>query len=92
MFNALNEATLPLYVGAQTVFWNARDRFKLAFGRVRTNTAFSDEEGQGLLEYIIAIAGVLIIGGAVFALIRVIKGKYEDAGSAIGDMPVEGNW
>lgn len=78
-------------IKAQNAVAAVKARTDLAMRRVRTNTAF-DEQGQGLTEYIIAIAGVLIIGGAVFALIRAVARKYTQAQGAVDSLPVSGGW
>jgi hypothetical protein len=90
MFNKLGKKALSLYVKGRSTVSRARERYRLACQRVRSGAAF--EEGQGFTEYIIIIAGVLLIGSAIFVVFRTIRTKYESANSAIGGLPVEGSW
>jgi len=50
--------------------------------------ALGREEGQGLLEYIIAIAGVFVVAAAVMALYRAIQGKYGEATSSVNALGI----
>ena len=52
-------------------------------------TALAREEGQGMLEYIIILAGVLLVAAAVIVLYNRIKSKYEDAGNAVQGIQIE---
>jgi len=90
MLVKLNEQALALYVRARSGAGRARDRFRLACRRAREGAAF--EEGQGFTEYIIIIAGVLLIGAAIFLMFRTIRNKYQSANSAIDSLPMEGGW
>jgi hypothetical protein len=83
MLTKLSERILPLLGKAQA-------RFELARVRVETGTAF--EEGQGFTEYIIIIAGVLLIGAAIFVLFRTIRSKYEAANSSVSSIPITGGF
>ena len=55
-------------------------------GRIRT--ALAREEGQGLLEYIIAIAGVFVVAAAVLALYRAVQGKYGEATTSVNSLSI----
>ncbi len=55
-------------------------------GQVRT--ALQREEGQGLLEYIIAIAGVFAVAAGVLTLYRTIGGKYGEATTSVGQIQI----
>lgn len=55
-------------------------------GQVRT--ALAREEGQGLLEYIIAIAGVFVVAAAVLALYRAIRTKYGQATNSVNSLSI----
>ena len=55
----------------------------LALLRGDVKTAVEREEGQGLLEYIIAIAGVFMVAVAVMSLYRAIGGKYGEATASL---------
>jgi len=46
------------------------------------------EEGQGLLEYIIAIAGVFVVAAAVLALYRAIQAKYGEATNSVNSLSI----
>ena len=52
------------------------------------NTALGREEGQGLLEYIIAIAGVFVVAAAVLALYRAIRDKYGQATNSVNSLSI----
>jgi len=90
MFEKLNVMAQGAYVKGRAVLQRAADRFALACRRVSAAETF--EEGQGFTEYIIIIAGVLLIGAAIFVLFRTIRNKYEQANSAVESLPVEGGW
>ena len=79
-----------LHEKAFSMLWKVRSRFELARTRVEAGTAF--DEGQGFTEYIIIIAGVLLIGAAIFVLFRTIRGKYEAANSSISSIPITGGF
>ncbi len=51
-------------------------------------SALGREEGQGLLEYIIAIAGVFVVAAAVMALYRAIQGKYGEATNSVNSLGI----
>ena len=50
--------------------------------------ALAREEGQGLLEYIIGIAGVFVVAAAVLALYRAIRGKYGEATNSVNSLTI----
>jgi len=52
------------------------------------SAALSREAGQGLLEYIIAIAGVFLVAAAVLALYRAIQAKYGEATSSVNSVSI----
>ena len=54
----------------------------------RINAALGREEGQGLLEYIIAIAGVFVVAAAVLALYRAIRDKYGQATNSVNSLSI----
>lgn len=54
----------------------------------RIAEAVCREEGQGLLEYIIAIAGVFVVAAAVLALYRAIQAKYGEATSSVNSLGI----
>jgi len=90
MFKKLSDKVLPLYVKAQVAAGRVKDRFGLACQRTREGVAF--EEGQGFTEYIIIIAGVLLIGAAIFVLFRTIRSKYQAANSSVSSIPITGGF
>jgi hypothetical protein len=90
MVNKLSDKALSLYVKAQVAISRVRERFDRAYRHAREGTAF--ESGQGFTEYIVIIAGVLLIGSAIFVMFRTIRSKYQSANSAIGSLPVQGGW
>ncbi len=60
----------------------------LALRQGRVGAALAREEGQGLLEYIIAIAGVFVVAAAVLALYRAIQGKYGQATNSVNSLSI----
>lgn len=54
----------------------------------RIGPALAREEGQGLLEYIIAIAGVFVVAAAVLALYRAIQAKYGEATTSVNSLSI----
>jgi len=54
----------------------------------RVKQALAREEGQGLLEYIIGIAGVFVVAAAVLALYRAIRGKYGEATNSVNSLTI----
>ena len=54
----------------------------------RPADAVRREEGQGLLEYIIAIAGVFVVAAAVLALYRAIQAKYGEATNSVNSLSI----
>ncbi len=54
----------------------------------RFATALGRETGQGLLEYIIAIAGVFVVAAAVLALYRAIQAKYGEATGSVNSLGI----
>ena len=54
----------------------------------RLSAALGREAGQGLLEYIIAIAGVFIVAAAVLALYRAIQAKYGEATNSVNSVSI----
>jgi hypothetical protein len=90
MFEELNQKALVWYTKARTAAGRVKHRFCLACRRANTGSA--SEAGQGFVEYIIIIGGVLLIGAAIFIAFRVIRTKYIDASSAIQSLPIEGGW
>ncbi len=63
-----------------------RRLYALQQGRVKQ--ALAREEGQGLLEYIIGIAGVFVVAAAVLALYRAIRGKYGQATTSVNALTI----
>ncbi len=59
-----------------------------ALQRGRVKQALAREEGQGLLEYIIGIAGVFVVAAAVLALYRAIRGKYGEATNSVNSLTI----
>ncbi len=59
-----------------------------ALQRGRVKQALAREEGQGLLEYIIGIAGVFVVAAAVLALYRAIRGKYGQATTSVNALTI----
>jgi hypothetical protein len=54
----------------------------------RIGPALAREEGQGLLEYIIAIAGVFVVAAVVLALYRAIQTKYGEATTSVNSLSI----
>ena len=52
------------------------------------HSALGREDGQGLLEYIIAIAGVFVVAAAVMALYRAIQGRYGEATNSVNSLQI----
>ena len=90
MFERVNRKALSLYVRGQTALERTKARFSRACRHARQGTAY--EAGQGFTEYIIIIAGVLLIGAAIFVLFRTIRSKYESANSSVGGIPITSGW
>ena len=59
-----------------------------ALQRGQMRQALAREEGQGLLEYIIGIAGVFVVAAAVMALYRAIRGKYGEATNSVNSLTI----
>ena len=56
--------------------------------RGNLGTAVEREEGQGLIEYIIAIAGAFLVAAAVMALFRAIRSKYGEATNSVNQLQI----
>lgn len=59
-----------------------------ALQRGQLSQALGREEGQGLLEYIVAIAGVFVVAAAVLALYRAIRTKYGQATTSVNAVTI----
>ena len=90
MFEELSQRAIVWHGKAQRTVGRARARFYLACRRAGAGTA--SQAGQGFVEYIIIVAGVLLVGAAIFVAFRVIRNKYIDASSALQGLPVDGGW
>jgi len=90
MLEKLSQKAVWLNGKARQAVARARHRFHLAWQRASTGTSW--EAGQGFVEYIIIVAGVLLVGAAIFVAFRVIRNKYMDASSALQGLPVDGGW
>jgi hypothetical protein len=84
----LDTATLALLRVQNRIAAHPVLRRYQALRRRRLAEALCREEGQGLLEYIIAIAGVFVVAAAVLALYRAIQAKYGQATSSVNSLGI----
>ena len=93
----MNEKALRKYLQAKLALQEALETHPRIHDLLRREarllrgdaTALAREEGQGMLEYIIILAGVLLVAAAVIVVFNRIKGKYEDAGNAVQGIQIE---
>ena len=84
----INTATLTYLRASQRLAAHPVARRLSALQRGRVQQALAREEGQGLLEYIIGIAGVFVVAAAVLALYRAIRGKYGEATNSVNSLTI----
>ena len=62
--------------------------------RQRIAEVIGGEQGDGYVQYLIILAGVLFVGAAVFGLFKIIQGRFEAAGSSVGNIEFSdpGGW
>ena len=83
-----NTVTLTYLRASQRLAAHPVARRLSALQRGRVKQALAREEGQGLLEYIIGIAGVFVVAAAVMALYRAIRGKYGEATNSVNSLTI----
>ena len=83
-----NVVTLTYLRASQRLAAHPIARRLSALQRGRVKQALAREEGQGLLEYIIGIAGVFVVAAAVLALYRAIRGKYGEATNSVNSLSI----
>jgi len=83
-----NTLTLTYLRASQRLAAHPVVRRLSALQRGRVKQALAREEGQGLLEYIIGIAGVFVVAAAVLALYRAIRGKYGEATNSVNSLSI----
>ena len=83
-----NTVTLTYLRASQRLTAHPVVRRLSALQRGRVKQALAREEGQGLLEYIIGIAGVFVVAAAVLALYRAIRGKYGEATNSVNSLTI----
>ncbi|MER3401159.1 MAG: hypothetical protein C4313_08575 [Thermoflexus sp.] len=59
------------------------------WGRSLARRLQTDERGQNLIEYIIAVGGVFLVAAAVYALYRALQSKYQQATNSVNQIPIE---
>ena len=84
----INTVTLTYLRVSQRLAAHPVARRLSALQRGRVKQALAREEGQGLLEYIIGIAGVFVVAAAVLALYRAIRGKYGEATNSVNSLTI----
>ncbi len=83
-----NTLTLTYLRASQRLAAHPVVRRLSALQQGRVKQALAREEGQGLLEYIIGIAGVFVVAAAVLALYRAIRGKYGQATTSVNALTI----
>ncbi len=83
-----NVVTLTYLRASQRLAAHPIARRLSALQRGRVKQALAREEGQGLLEYIIGIAGVFVVAAAVLALYRAIRVKYGEATNSVNSLTI----
>ena len=84
----INTVTLTYLRASQRLAAHPVARRLSALQRGRVKQALAREEGRGLLEYIIGIAGVFVVAAAVLALYRAIRGKYGEATNSVNSLTI----
>ncbi len=83
-----NTVTLTYLRVSQRLAAHPIVRRLVALQRGQVKQALAREEGQGLLEYIIGIAGVFVVAAAVLALYRAIRTKYGQATTSVNSLTI----